>query len=205
MRMQFCTPHPICKHVWTQSYKCHNSRTALNTRCPYMPGSLATKTSSTLNNHAIAETLNLKLRYTFSHGPSKEPFFVCEKKKKRTMIYYIESLKYILQYDWAIFADERNDKETPENGSKQKSNALQAAPCKKRKQEVPDFKTFAQCRSTIVLFRHDACDARWHNDVKNRKQLWMSNSWCEKDMLQPHEQKCINKQFLQLRGGKTTG
>lgn len=54
----------------------------------------------------------------------------------------------------------KNDKGRPENGLKQKSNALEAAPCKKKKKEVPDFKMFAQCRSTIVLFRHDACDAR---------------------------------------------
>lgn len=71
------------------------------------PASLATKTSSTLNNHAIAETLNLTLWYTFSHGRSNEPFLCVG---RRTMIYYIESLKHILQYDWAIFADERNDK-----------------------------------------------------------------------------------------------
>lgn len=35
----------------------------------------------------------------------QKAMFLCEKKK--TMIYYIESLKYILQYDWAIFADEK--------------------------------------------------------------------------------------------------
>lgn len=63
------------------------------------------------------------------------------------MIYYIESLKHILQYDWAIFADERNDKETPENGLKQKSNALQAALCGKKKKK----KRGGKCQTSISL------------------------------------------------------
>lgn len=100
MRMKFRTPHPICKHVWTQSCECHNSRTALNTRCPRMPGSLATKTSSTPNNSSELKNCSTHLAMAF-----QKAMFLCEKKK--TMIYYIESLKYILQYDWAIFADEK--------------------------------------------------------------------------------------------------
>lgn len=100
MRMKFRTPHPICKHVWTQSCECHNSRTALNTRCPRMPGSLATKTSSTPNNSSELKNCSTHLAMAL-----QKAMFLCEKKK--TMIYYIESLKYILQYDWAIFADEK--------------------------------------------------------------------------------------------------
>lgn len=195
MRMQFRTPHPICKHVWTQSCECHNSRTALNTRCPRMPGSLATKTSSTPNNSSELKNCSTHLAMAL-----QKAMFLCEKKK--TMIYYIESLKYILQYDWAIFADEKWQGKAWKwfETKKQCFRSCVLQEKKKKKREVPDFKKFAQCRSTIVLFRHDACDARWQNDVNNWKQLWMSDSWCEEDMLQPHEQKCINKHFLQLRG-----
>lgn len=135
----------------TFEHSCINVATVARHSIPDAPtpANLATRTSSTLNNHAIAETLNLTLWYTFSHGCSKEPF-LCGKKNndllhRVTETHFTIWLGHICRWKkWQHPKMVRNKRAM--------LYKLHFAKKKETRGEVPDFNKFAQCLSTIVFF-----------------------------------------------------